>query len=102
MDDFILMDENKEKLEKALDVIVKKLKDEYKLNVNPKKTNIVNIKDGFSFLGYTYKLSDKIVIRVNNATYRRVSKHLSSLVKYDVEMFKRSVISYKGFFSRCN
>lgn len=100
MDDLVILGSNLDFLKFVYEKIKSKVK-EYGLTLN-KKSGIYSLDRGFSFLGYTYKLSNKIVIRVNNATYRRVSKHLSSLVKYDVEMFKQSMISYKGFFSRCN
>ena len=100
MDDLVILDSDFEYLKFVYNMVSRKM-NEYGLALNS-KSGIHELSRGFSFLGYTYKLSNKIVIRVNNATYRRVSKHLSSLVKYDIEMFKRSMISYKGFFSRCN
>lgn len=96
MDDFILMDENKEKLEKALDVIVKKLKDEYKLNVNPKKTNIVNIKDGFSFLGYTFKIKGKKnIIKIKKSNVEKIKKRVK-IVKC---LYNKGKISLESAFS---
>ena len=100
MDDLVILDSDYEYLKFIYDRVSRMML-EYGLVLNS-KSGIHELSRGFSFLGYTYKLSNKIVIRVNNATFRRVSKHLSSLVKYDVEMFKQSMISYKGFFSRCN
>ena len=100
MDDLVILDSDYEYLKFIYDKVSSMML-EYGLVLNS-KSGIHELSRGFSFLGYTYKLSNKIVIRVNNATFRRVSKHLSSLVKYDVEMFKQSMISYKGFFSRCN
>lgn len=100
MDDLVILDSDYEYLRFIYDRVSRMML-EYGLVLNS-KSGIHELSRGFSFLGYTYKLSNKIVIRVNNATFRRVSKHLSSLVKYDVEMFKQSMISYKGFFSRCN
>ena len=100
MDDLIILGSDFEYLKFVYNMVSRKM-NEYGLALNS-KSGIYELSRGFSFLGYTYKLSNKIVIRVNNATYRRVGKHLSSLVKYNIEMFKRSMISYKGFFSRCN
>ena len=100
MDDLVILDSDYEYLKFVYDMVGRKM-NEYGLTLNS-KSGIHELSRGFSFLGYTYKLSNRIVIRVNNATYRRVSKHLSSLIKYDKEMFKRSLVSYKGFFSRCN
>ena len=55
---------------KARDIIVKKLEEEYKLNVNRKKTKIVNNKEGFSFLGYVFKVIDgKLVIKLKKSKF---------------------------------
>lgn len=54
---------------------MKKLKDEYKLNVNPKKTNIVNIKDGFSFFGYTFKIKGKKnIIKIKKSNVEKIKE----------------------------
>src|SRR5699024_11041040 len=68
MDDFIILDSDLEKLKKARDIIIDKLDKKYKLKVNTKKTKIVSCKEGFSFLGYVFKVIDKkLVIKIKRS-----------------------------------
>lgn len=77
MDDFIILDEDLEKLKKAKEIIIDKLENEYKLKVNIKKTWISNIKYGFSFLGYTYKVIDnKTIIRIKKSNLEKIKKRI--------------------------
>lgn len=55
MDDFILVHESKEHLEKCLKTIVERLAG-LSLELNMKKTTIQPISHGINFLGFTYKL----------------------------------------------
>lgn len=96
MDDLVILDSDYEYLRFVYDKVDKKIK-EYGLMLNS-KSGIHALSRGFSFLGYTYKLTNKIVIRVNNATYRKIRKHLNNLYNNDRDKYYRSVISYKGFF----
>lgn len=95
MDDFIIMSDDLEKLKNAKAKITEKLNKEYKLNVNRKKTFIVNNKEGFSFLGYTFKVIDgKTVIKIKRSNLEKVKRRVKQ-VKYQ---FDRNKIShYKAF-----
>lgn len=96
MDDFIIIDTDKKKLEDAKNVIIGKLENEYKLRVNPKKTIITNIKDGFSFLGLTIKVKDnKTIIRVKRSNIDNVKKRIKE-VRYLLDNKK---ISYESAFA---
>lgn len=95
MDDFIIMDESKEKLEMANRILTKMLLDEYKLVVNKKKTFITDSKEGFSFLGYTYKVIDKkTIIKIKKSNYEKVKKRVKE-VKY---LFDNHKIDYYRSF----
>lgn len=52
MDDYVLIHNDKEYLKKCLDIIKIKLKNEYKLEINDKKTRIYSSKEGFFFRLY--------------------------------------------------
>ena len=54
MDDFILIHKDKEYLKYCLKQIENKLK-ECHLKLNNKKVQIINIKNGFTFLGHHFK-----------------------------------------------
>ena len=67
MDDGILIHESKEYLEyclKEIEIIL----DKYKLELN-NKTKIINIKEGFGFLGFKYYIkNNKVIMKVKNQT----------------------------------
>ena len=69
-----------------------------KLDVN-KKSGIYRLKEGVSFLGYTYT---NRFIRYDSNTIRRINRKLKYLYDNDFDLFFRSISSYKGYFIRCN
>lgn len=97
MDDFIIMDMDLEKLKKARDIIIDKLKREYKLNVNTKKTKIVSCKEGFSFLGYLFKVIDnKLIIKLRRSNLEKVKRRIKE-VRYLLD--KEKISYYQAFCS---
>ena len=99
MDDFIIIHEDKKYLEKCLKIIINKLNNEYKLEVNEKKTNIVNIKDGFIFLGYKFFFKGKKTICIlRNETYNKLKKNIKKR-KY---FFDNNIINFEQYFSSIN
>ena len=95
MDDFIILDSDLEKLKEAKEKIVEKLEMEYKLKVNGKKTWINNMKYGFSFLGYTYRvINDKTIIRIKRSNIEKIKKRVKK-VRY---LFDNDKISYYSAF----
>ena len=100
MDDFIILDTNKEKLNKYYNLIVKEV-EKIKLKVN-KKSNIYRCSRGFSFLGYTYKvINNKLHISCKKATRLRIDKKLSYLKENDNLKYRKSLGSYYGYFDAC-
>ncbi len=94
MDDFLLFSNDKDYLKKCLYYINIEL-NKLKLNLNS-KTNIYNVNNGFSFLGYTFILKNKkLIIKICNKTKRRIKKK----IKY---MNDKSISSYKGYFKYSN
>ena len=85
------------KLKEAKEKIVEKLEMEYKLKVNGKKTWINNMKYGFSFLGYTYKvINNKTIVRIKRSNIEKIKKRVKE-VRY---LFDNNKIShYKAFCS---
>lgn len=97
MDDFIIMDMDLEKLKKARDIIIDKLKREYKLNVNTKKTKIVSCKEGFSFLGYLFKVIDnKLIIKLRRSNLEKIKRRIKE-VRYLLD--KEKISYYQAFCS---
>lgn len=76
MDDGILIHESKEYLKYCLSEI-EKIIDKYKLTLN-NKTCILNIKQGFEFLGFRFYIkNNKVLMKVKNETKKRFKKKLN-------------------------
>lgn len=85
MDDFILIHEDKEYLEKCLDEIAKQLAP-LGFELHPKKTRIYPLADGIKFLGFIYRLTEtgkvvRTVLPKNVKDYRRKLRRLVNLAK---------------------
>ena len=101
MDDLIILDTDKERLKNFLTLIKNKLIEE-KLLIN-KKSNICNLKNGFSFIGYTFKIKyNTLWIRYNNKTIRRISKRLRRNKGEKYSLYYKSKLSYNGYLKKCN
>lgn len=101
MDDLYLISDDKGYLECCFSRIKNEL-NIIELNIN-NKSGIYRLKDGVSFLGYTYTLtSNKLLVRYDNNTIRRIDKKLKYLFDNDFNSYYSSISSYKGYFIRCN
>lgn len=101
MDDLIIMDTDKEKIKQGYEKIQEQIEN-VKLKTN-KKSNIYKLSNGVSFLGYTFKTkNNKLIIKYNRNTSRKITKKLKNLKKFDYEKYIHSKASYKGFLMRCN
>ena len=80
MDDFIIMHKDINYLKEVKKIISQKLKEEYLLNINEKKTFIVNATNGFSFLGYNYKIkNNKIIIKISRQKLENIKKRIKKV-----------------------
>ncbi len=101
MDDLIIMDTDKEKLKEGYKKIKEKI-ETLELKTN-KKSNIYRLSNGITFLGYTFKSNNnKLIIRYNKTTSRRITRRLKNLKRFDYEKYLKSKGSYKGFLEKCN
>ena len=90
MDDGILIHESKEYLEYCLKEI-KIILDKYKLELN-NKTKIINIKEGFEFLGFKYYIkNNKVIMKVKNQTKKGFKRKMKNVYK----LFNNKSIEYK-------
>lgn len=109
MDDFVILHHDKKYLKYCLDTIINILHNEYKLNINIKKTKIDNIKNGIDFLGYFFSLkNNKLIIKVKNTTKKKFKtriKELKSLYDNNIitkKEFNKYIVSYKGILMNGN
>lgn len=97
MDDFLILDTNKERLKEVwrlIDVEVTRLK----LKTN-NKSNLYRVTNGFNFLGFKYKLvNGKLMISHNKKTHYKIKKKLEYLINHDLVKYKRTLASYYGYF----
>lgn len=101
MDDLYLISDDKGYLECCFDRIKDEL-NKIELDIN-NKSGIYRLKEGVSFLGYTYTLtSNKLLVRYDNNTIRIIDKKLKYLFDNDFNSYYSSISSYKGYFIRCN
>lgn len=97
MDDFILIHKDKEYLKYCLKQIKHKL-EEYSLKLNNNKTEITNIKHGFTFLGYNFKLKGKLIIKLSNKTRYKKIKNLKTKHK----LYTKEIITFQKYFCSVN
>ena len=111
MDDFIILHHDRKYLKKCLTEIIDILKNDYKLDVNIKKTKVDNISNGIDFLGYRFFLRDnKLFMRLRTRTkkrFKRKVKYISRLYndKYiNKKDYKIMISSYNGLlkWGNCN
>ena len=99
MDDLIIFHQDKTYLKKCLEIIKNKLKDEYKLDVNLKKTFIIDSNNSFSFLGYSFFIRNKkTIIKVRKETISKVRKRILE-INY---LYKNNLINFSKYFSSIN
>lgn len=99
MDDFLILDTDKEDLKRKWRIIEEKIH-QLKLELNP-KTNLYNLKNGINFLGYNYKIrNNRLKKSYNKKTYKRIMNKLKYLNKYDRIKYYKSYASYYGYLSK--
>lgn len=81
MDDFWILGNDKEKLEKALEAIKRELA-QLGFTTHPKKTHIKPLKDGFEFLGFAYQMTEtgKVLMMAKSESVRHERRKLNRLV----------------------
>ena len=99
MDDFILIHHDKEYLKYSLFKIKSILNNEYKLDINLKKTQISNIKHGFTILGYRFRvINNKTIINIKKDTKNRIKRK----VKENKYLLDKNINNYNHVFSSIN
>lgn len=99
MDDLLIFSDNLNYLKEIKLKLEKELKEVYHLDINKKKTFIINVKHGFNFCGYRFRIiNKKTVINISSESLKRVKKRVKE-VKYLYECDK---ITFKQAFSSMN
>jgi len=99
MDDLVIMHHDKKYLYSCLDKITNILRNDLKLEVNPKKTKIVSSYEGFAFLGYRFFIrNNKTIIKIKGDTLKRIRKRVKNLKN----LYDNDLISFEKVFCSLN
>lgn len=100
MDDVIIICNEKEKLQRLL-VEIKEKCNKIGLEVNPNKTRIYKLREGFTYLGFRFILlnTGKIVMKIPNSKKGRLRRYLKS--KSEIER-RKSIVFYKDYLMKGN
>ena len=103
MDDFVIIHQDKKYLKYCQKQITDKLKNDYNLKINYKKTRIDNIKNGLDFLGYIFYIkNNKVILKLRNQIKNKLKKKIKNiklLKKYgfvDEKEFNVLTSTYNG------
>ncbi len=98
MDDYVIISRDKEYLKYSLNIIKDKLEKEYKLKINNKKTMILDSYHGFDFLGYRFRINNKIIINIKSDNKKRRNNNIKRL-NY---LYNNKLITYRRYFNSLN
>ena len=99
MDDYVIFSNDRKNLEKCYFIIRDKLWNEYKLKLNDNKSMIINVRDGFEYLGYIFSVKDKkTFIKIKSSNKKRRDKN----IKYIYYLYSNGYISYSRYFCSIN
>ena len=100
MDDYIILSDNLNYLKVCKNKIIKYI-NSYKLNLNENKTCIVNLKNGFNFLGYNFKIiNNKTIINLSDNARNNIYKYQNNIITF--EKYFYSIQNYKLSYSFVN
>ena len=97
VDDFVIMDENKEKLEFYERQIDEFLREHLKLTLHPDKTKILPLSNGVTFLGFRIYYNYKLPIRKN---IRKINQRLNELeleCENDSDYYMKIIKTIRGW-----
>lgn len=99
MDDYIIINHDKEYLKDCLSKIINLLDKEYKLKINKNKTKITSSQEGFIFLQYKYIVrNNKTIIKLRKNSLNNIKKN----IKNNNKLYKQGKITYNKLFSSIN
>ncbi len=104
-DDFVILERSQEKIARAI-VDVYNILEALKLKVNEKKTKIINVKEGFVFLGYYIDdkgkgASGKAIDAINSKLRQTIEAHKRKGLNERVEELKQIIRGWGAYFRSC-
>ena len=103
VDDFVILHNDKNYLNKCFKLIKDKIK-EYKLELNIKKSKIDSIDNGIDFLGYRFYIkNNRVIMKLRNSTKKNIRKKVKNIKRLLDNKYityndsKVMLSSYKGY-----
>ncbi len=97
VDDFVILDNSKEKLKKYKKIINEFIKDKLKIELHPNKSNVINLRNGISFLGFRIFYYNKLLRKSNMRKFERKLNLLKVLYKEDIVSREKAVEFLEGW-----
>jgi len=104
-DDFIILSDNKDYLEKLIPKINNFLKEKLKLSLHSDKINIRKHHQGIDFLGYVSFPYHRILrTKTKRRMFRKIEQRIQNLKQGEIseESFNQTIQSYLGILKHCN
>ena len=99
MDDFVLMDTSKDRLQKAKKEIARFLKENLKLSLHPKKQTVTPLKCGIDFLGFRIFSTHRLLRKENVKRFRHRLKRMKRQFQEKKITTEKIGISIKGWIA---
>ncbi len=99
MDDFVLLDVSKKRLQDAKKEIAHFLKEDLKLNLHPKKQTVSPLKCGVDFLGFRIFSTHRLLRKENVKRFKRRLKKMKKQFQRKQITTKKISLSIKGWIA---
>ena len=101
VDDFVILHESKEQLEKWKIAINSFLKNILKIELHPSKSNVQRLDHGINFLGFRVFFYHKLIRKSNLRNFERKYNHLKILFEEEIIGREKVLESLEGWLAYC-
>lgn len=102
VDDFVILHESKEQLEKWKIEINKFLKEKLKIELHPSKSNVLRLNSGINFLGFRVFFHHKLVRKSNLKNFERKFNNLKILFDEGIISREKALEFLEGWLAYCS
>jgi len=102
VDDFVILHESKEQLEKWKNKIDKFLKEKLKIELHPSKSHVLRLNGGINFLGFRIFYYHKLLRKSNLKNFNRKFNNLKILFNEEVIGREKALGSLEGWLAYCS
>jgi RNA-directed DNA polymerase len=102
VDDFVILNESKELLEKFKIKIDKFLREKLKLELHPSKSHVLKLNNGINFLGFRIFYHHKLLRKSNIKNFQRKFNNLRILFDEEIVSREKALESLEGWLTYCS